>query len=227
MHIFVPSRFHERGASRSSRVLEAGCDGRDCFARRAKRARTAKSCGPGAPRLASSRQVMTAGDGGNNAWSPGRARRKLLKPSRRECRCFGWTCGDYACVLLPFAHKAAGAAKHPAFPAPSVFGGDAEAKLGRDRAAGMRRHTSPSCPAEAGHPVFETSRTSTTVSGMLDRPVRPGDDSGHIGCLTSCIARTRDCRPGQANSLRRVAASSSERDPWLSPGRQLSEPSCR
>ena len=88
-----------------------------------KRARTAKSCGPGAPRLASSRQVMTAGDGGNNAWSPGRARRKLLKPSRRECRCFGWTCGDYACVLLPFAHKAAGAAKHPAFPAPSASRG--------------------------------------------------------------------------------------------------------
>ena len=83
--------------------------------------------------------VMTAGDGGNNAWSPGRARRKLLKPSRRECRCFGWTCDDYACVLLPSAHKAAGAAKHPAFPAPSVVSRDKiDAKPGRHRAAGMR-----------------------------------------------------------------------------------------
>ena len=27
-----------------------------------------------------------AGDGGKKAWSPGRARRKPLKPSRRECR---------------------------------------------------------------------------------------------------------------------------------------------
>jgi len=26
------------------------------------------------------------GDGGNRAWSPRRARRKPLKPSRRECR---------------------------------------------------------------------------------------------------------------------------------------------
>jgi len=34
-----------------------------------------------------------AGDGDNNAWSPGRARRKPLKPSRRECRWSGCTCG--------------------------------------------------------------------------------------------------------------------------------------
>jgi len=29
---------------------------------------------------------MMRGDGGNNAWSPGRARRKPLKPLRREGR---------------------------------------------------------------------------------------------------------------------------------------------
>jgi len=34
-----------------------------------------------------------ASDGDNNAWSPGRARRKPLKPSRRECRWWGCTCG--------------------------------------------------------------------------------------------------------------------------------------
>jgi hypothetical protein len=33
------------------------------------------------------------------------------------------TCGDYACVLSLFAHKAAGAAKRPAFPAPSMIEG--------------------------------------------------------------------------------------------------------
>jgi hypothetical protein len=36
----------------------------------------------------------SAGDGGNKARSPGRARNKLLKPLRREGRVFRWTCGD-------------------------------------------------------------------------------------------------------------------------------------
>jgi len=70
--------------------------------------------------------------------SPGRARHSTLKPSRRECRCFGWTCGEYACVLSQSAHKAAGAAKHPAFPAPSRLWRAIEMQLGRDRAAGTR-----------------------------------------------------------------------------------------
>ena len=51
--------------------------------------------------------------------SPGRARYRPLTPSRRECRCFGFICGDYTRVLSTTAHEAAGAAKHPAFPAPS------------------------------------------------------------------------------------------------------------
>jgi hypothetical protein len=49
-----PSRTRKRGASRSSRTLEAGCDERTGCARRAKGVRTAESCGPGAPTLASS-----------------------------------------------------------------------------------------------------------------------------------------------------------------------------
>jgi hypothetical protein len=36
----------------------------------------------------------SAGDGGNQARSPGRARNKLLKPLRREGRVFRRTCGD-------------------------------------------------------------------------------------------------------------------------------------
>ena len=45
--------------------------------------RTAKSCGPDAPTLASScRRRDLRGDGGKQARSPGRARNKLLKPSR-------------------------------------------------------------------------------------------------------------------------------------------------
>jgi hypothetical protein len=43
-----------RGAYASSRTLGAGCGGRGSGARRAALARTAKSCGPDAPTLASS-----------------------------------------------------------------------------------------------------------------------------------------------------------------------------
>src|ERR1700751_1987274 len=82
--------------------------------------RTAKACGPGAlvagAKLAEDDPQATVTQ---KPVSPGRARHSPLKPSRRECRCFGFICGDYTCVLSTNAHKAAGAAKHPAFPAPS------------------------------------------------------------------------------------------------------------
>src|SRR5713226_8368422 len=83
--------------------------------------RTEKSCGPDAPTLASSlrRRVpaqpgqtcrQSASDGGKQARSPGRARRKPLKPLRREGRVSRRTLGDYARVLhLNFAREAAGA----------------------------------------------------------------------------------------------------------------------
>src|SRR6266852_2340636 len=82
--------------------------------------RTAKSCGPDAPTLASSlrsrvgptglRQDISADDGGKQARSPGRARRKPLKPLRAG------TSGDSGVLVvtrvllpLPSAHEAAGA----------------------------------------------------------------------------------------------------------------------
>jgi hypothetical protein len=61
------------------------------------------------------------GDGGNQAWSPRRARRKPLKPLRREGRML-----PPVPVVLPRAFcctRTIGASGHPAFPAPSVFGG--------------------------------------------------------------------------------------------------------
>jgi hypothetical protein len=56
--------------------------------------RTAKSCGPDAPTLASSSWIQSAGDGGKKARSPGRARNKLLKPLRGECRAIRRDRGD-------------------------------------------------------------------------------------------------------------------------------------
>jgi hypothetical protein len=82
----VPSH---RGAARDRHERGAGCGGRGRRCRRAALTRTAKSCGPDAPTLASSsRKATFADDGGKQARSPGRARRKPLKPLRRECRVF-------------------------------------------------------------------------------------------------------------------------------------------
>src|SRR5450631_2948642 len=65
---------------------------------RAALVRTEKSCGSGAPTLALRFETVSRGaqpgveaqgqraDGGKTARSPGRARRKLLRPLRGECR---------------------------------------------------------------------------------------------------------------------------------------------
>jgi hypothetical protein len=82
LHLF-PSRPTQRGVSRSSRTL--GWDAMDARGAADESAilRTAKSCGPDVPTLASSfAEATPRGDGGKQARSPGRARSKLLKPSR-------------------------------------------------------------------------------------------------------------------------------------------------
>jgi hypothetical protein len=125
-------------------------------ARRDALKRTAKSCGSDAPTLASSWSMMPAhhasddashhtGDGGNKARSPGRARRKPLKPLCRECRreaAHLWRL--LVCFLL--CTRGYGCGAHPAFPAPSLEGRAApsverdnvDASPGRVCAAGMR-----------------------------------------------------------------------------------------
>jgi hypothetical protein len=82
--------------------------------------RTAKSCGPDAPTLASSsrscvgptglRQNLSADDGGKQARSPGRARRKPLKPLRAGMSGVPVYSLLLVCFLpLQSAHEAAGA----------------------------------------------------------------------------------------------------------------------
>src|SRR5882672_1143010 len=116
----------------AGRVDEA-CE-RSHVRRRETLMRTAKSCGPDAPTLASSLRrhvgptgfwhAISADNGGKQARSPGRARNKPLKPLRRECRVFRWTCGDYTRVLPTHCTRGCGCTAHPAFPAPSVFEGE-------------------------------------------------------------------------------------------------------
>ena len=60
-------------------------------------------------------------DGGKRARSPGRARRKPLKPLRGECRAIsGVTVVTNACAFYT-THAAAARTGRPAFPAPSDF----------------------------------------------------------------------------------------------------------
>ena len=73
--------------------------------------RTVKSCGPDAPTLASSWRSDLRSDGGKQARSPGRARRKPLKPLRAGMP--GEFGGPVVTTLVCYqhtAHEAAGAA---------------------------------------------------------------------------------------------------------------------
>jgi hypothetical protein len=100
--------------------------------------------------------------------SPGRARRSPLTPSRRECRCFGFICGDYACVLSSRARKAAGAVKHPAFPAPSIIQGRSMQSLGhfvpRECALLFDGHCDEPTGREKRGPITSSATTQSRVS---------------------------------------------------------------
>jgi hypothetical protein len=138
----VPSK---RGGSRSSRTLGTGCGGRG-------RALD-ETCGCGrlsrvvlTPRRW--RQVATmlahcAYDGDKKARSPGRARRKPLKPLRRECRVISAEpVVSNSCAYF-FAHEAAGAASTRHSLRPLFFGAHIFTyHSGAKRAAGMNL----SCP---------------------------------------------------------------------------------
>jgi hypothetical protein len=102
--------------------------------------RTAKPCGPGTRCWCQAgggfssptgiRRAIFASDGDKTNSSPGRARRKPLKPLRRECRVFRGTCGDYR-VLTTNAHglrvqRAPGISLRPLFSGRTVC-----AQLGR------------------------------------------------------------------------------------------------
>src|SRR5579871_2696305 len=87
--------------------------------------RTAKACGPGA--LAAGAKfcgTFRKATVTQKPVSPGRARDKPLTPLRRECRCFGFSCSDYAHVLPSHLHVRLWVRlEHLAFPAPSRLRG--------------------------------------------------------------------------------------------------------
>src|SRR6516165_53703 len=136
MCIFAASRLDMRGV-RVVTDVEAGCDGRGRY-------RTTSDADADGEVVWFWHPLAGAKSAGDDlpatvtrkSWTPGRARRKPLRPLRRGGRCFGCTCSDYARVLLLIAREAAGAAKHSVFPAPSSLRGHSQ-RLGRNSAAGM------------------------------------------------------------------------------------------
>jgi len=72
-----------------------------------------------------------AGDGGKKARSPRRARRKPLKPLRREGRLKPPL--PVATTLVCFFHctRGRGCSGHPVFPAPSIIGGTKNSRITR------------------------------------------------------------------------------------------------
>ena len=129
--IIPTSRLMQRGASRSSRTLSAGCDGRDIAADecwyRVRRNRAVLA--PRRWRQVGDDASHHADDGGKKARSPGRPRisRKTIAQGRPVA--------PAEPVVLPRAFcctRTTGASRHPAFPAPShKFEGASQAKLGR------------------------------------------------------------------------------------------------
>ncbi len=115
------------------------------------------------PDAGAKRAERSARDGGKKARSPGRVRRKPLKPSRREGRMFGQACGD--CRLLFLLQAGHGCGLHPAFPAPSSSRGhEIDARLGRVSAARRRNHVRRR--ASRPRPLF--SRRGIAIIGLID-----------------------------------------------------------
>jgi hypothetical protein len=164
-----------------------------CVAWRAMPARTAKLCGPDAPTLASSLvmamsalRVRHAGiHKATVANKPGHRgeRRAAVNTIAQGMSMFRLTWSDYACVLAFIAHKAAGAAKHPAFPAPSAVLRAADAKLGRISVAGMRGRVSPSLRGANG-----SARTRGPMTGSATKQSRAS--RGALDCFASLAMTT-------------------------------------
>jgi hypothetical protein len=108
------------------------------------------------------------------------------KPSNHragKAGCSARTCGD--CRLLFLLQAGHGCGQHPAFPAPSISREGGPTEPTRTFHAARTKHHVSYCHAPRQR-VFSMPRrpgSSIAVSGILDRPVKPGDDERESGCL--------------------------------------------
>jgi hypothetical protein len=130
-----------RGAARDRHGRGAGCGGRGCaldeWRGGGRRSRVVLTPDAGVKFL---RNKFLRDDGGKKARSPGRARRKPLKPLRGECRMNRCDLTN-ACALYHYlCTRGSGRIGRPAFPAPSDWRGRQVASQTRaSRAARSRR----------------------------------------------------------------------------------------
>ena len=133
----MPSRFHQRGVSRSSRTWEAGCDGREeaqraCAPTKAS-SRTAKACGPDLPTLGSSRRRclrIAPATVARKARTPRRARHKPKTIAQGAPACSAVPVVSNSCAFY-LCTRGCGCGQHPVLPAPSLQGRpNDQAKLG-------------------------------------------------------------------------------------------------
>src|ERR1700722_5281058 len=159
--------------------------------------RTAKSCGPDAPTLASSSREakLLGGEGGNKARSPGRARRKPLKPLRAGMP------GDSGATVVTNARAyystraAAGASGTRHSPRP-LWGGRYMHNSGamrREDAPGRRR------PRKRAIQYSETSVIEPRSCGILDTPLSrsmtTSYEAGRFGIFSSLRGAKRRSNP--------------------------------
>jgi hypothetical protein len=136
--------------------------------------RTAKSCGPGAPRSGAKLATMLAhcaDDGGKRDGSPGRARISR-KPLRREGRLSPPVPVVHALRANLFCARAPGAAATRSSLRPLFLRGRMRCKARANSVARMRIHVSPAVMPRAGGASSTRQRlgSSCGVSGILDRP---------------------------------------------------------
>ena len=179
-HISFAIPAHTQGAFRDRHERRAG-DAMDAggAADESAISRTAKSCGPDAPTLASSLAEATPrGDGGNKARSPGRARSKPLTPSRAGMP------GDPGATVVTNARAyystraAAGATGTRHSPRP-LSGEEFMHNSGAIRAAGMR-----TC-VDLRHRM---SSFALRIAAMRRSGRRPGVHGSLLGGASDCRA---------------------------------------
>jgi hypothetical protein len=145
-------------------------------------ARTVKSCGPDASTPASSLWWATsASDGDKKARSPGRARNKLLKPSRAGMPGdSGATVVTNACAFYHCA-RGYGCNGHPAFPAPPL--GWRHALIGRKvsctSSGALRGGNEHLCPRLKHRHCEPTGRANARpMTGSAKQSIRPQSKNG-------------------------------------------------
>ncbi len=157
-------------------------------------------------KLADVRQCI-AGDGGNKARSPGRARINRKPIAQGGPGVFGQTCGT--CRLHFFPQAGHGRGQRPAFPAPSISGeGGAAAELGRkSRREADDAHLCMACGPEAS-PKIMSGKNALVLPDRIELSTSPLPRE----CSTTELRQQRDWR-GQARRPRPNAGGSCHKVP--------------